>query len=67
LACVVVVVFASPSPPPRRARAARARLGTDFDWTRIAAATAAVYAAAPHGGPRELGRPKIPTGNAFGR
>ena len=45
----------------------RRRLATDFDWTRIAAATAAVYLAARAGGPVELGRPKIPTGNAFGR
>jgi glycogen synthase len=38
----------------------------DFDWSHIAAGTAAVYAAARAGGPVELGRPKIPTGNAFG-
>jgi glycogen(starch) synthase len=38
----------------------------DFDWSRIAAGTAAVYAEAVPGGPREIERPKIPTGNAFG-
>ncbi|WP_199439209.1 glycosyltransferase family 4 protein [Umezawaea beigongshangensis] len=49
----------------RRARAARARLATDFDWARIAAGTAEVYARTA---PRErppLPRPKIPTGNVF--
>ncbi|HVV09906.1 glycosyltransferase family 4 protein [Amycolatopsis sp.] len=49
----------------RRARTARARLSVDFDWARIAEATAEVYRrarAADHG---ELARPKIPTGNAF--
>ncbi|HEY0637316.1 MAG TPA: glycosyltransferase family 1 protein, partial [Pseudonocardiaceae bacterium] len=51
----------------RRAAAARARLGTDFDWDDIAAATARVYAGATAGPERPLGRPKIPTGNAFGR
>ncbi|MFI9815696.1 glycosyltransferase family 4 protein [Saccharothrix variisporea] len=49
----------------RRAKAAKARLATDFDWTRIARDTAAVYerAAVHDHGP--LGRPKIATGNAF--
>ncbi|GAA0263231.1 glycosyltransferase family 4 protein [Saccharothrix mutabilis subsp. mutabilis] len=49
----------------RRAKAAKARLATDFDWTRIARDTAAVYdrAAVREHGP--LGRPKIATGNAF--
>ena len=60
-------VLDDPDAARRRARAARARLATDFDWARIAAATAAVYAGARPGGPVELGRPKIPTGNAFGR
>jgi glycogen synthase len=62
----VGVVLADPRAAARRARAARARLGVDFDWTHIAAGTAAVSAAARAGGPVELGRPKIPTGNAFG-
>jgi glycogen(starch) synthase len=49
----------------RRARTARARLAEDFDWARIAEATAQVYRRARVGEPGELGRPKIPTGNAF--
>jgi glycogen(starch) synthase len=67
LAGAVGRVLDDPDAARRRARAAGARLTTDFDWTRIAAATAAVYAGARTGGPVELGRPKIPTGNAFGR
>ena len=66
LAAAVGRVLADPRGAARRARAARERLATDFDWSRIAAETAAVYAAAPNGGPVELGRPKIPTGNVFG-
>jgi len=49
----------------RRARTARSRLAADFDWARIAAATAEVYRRARLGEQSELGRPKIPTGNAF--
>ncbi|MBW4716545.1 glycosyltransferase family 4 protein [Saccharothrix obliqua] len=49
----------------RRAKAAKARLATDFDWSRIASGTAAVYRSAVAGEHRPLGRPKIPTGNAF--
>ena len=49
----------------QRARTARARLGADFDWGRIAEATAEVYRRARAGGQTELPRPKIPTGNAF--
>jgi glycogen synthase len=60
-------VLSDPVAAHVRARAARERLAADFDWTAIAVGTAAVYAAAPVGGPRELGRPKIPTGNVFGR
>jgi len=37
----------------------------DFDWRRIAAGTAALYAEARSSGSTGLGRPKIPTGNAF--
>jgi glycogen(starch) synthase len=66
LARAVGVVLADPRAAARRARAARARLGVDFDWTHIAVGTAVVYAVARAGGPVELGRPKIPTGNAFG-
>ena len=67
LAAAVTGVLADPAAARGRARAAAARLRTDFDWARIAAATAALYAAARPGGPAELGRPKIPTGNLFGR
>ena len=67
LARAVGSVLADPAAARRRARAARTRLGAEFDWTRIAAATAEVYARTPAGGPRELARPKIPTGNVFGR
>ncbi|MDT7726028.1 MAG: glycogen synthase [Actinomycetota bacterium] len=49
----------------RRAAAAQARLAADFDWGRIAEATAEVYRRARVGEPVELGRPKIATGNAF--
>lgn len=48
-----------------RASAARARLSDDFDWARIAETTAEVYRRARPAGPRQLGRPKIATGNAF--
>ncbi len=67
LAAAVDVVLADPAAARRRARAARARLREEFDWARIAAGTAEVYARAVPGGPRELTRPKIPSGNAFGR
>ena len=60
-------MLADPRAAARRARAARDRLAVDFCWTRIAEETAAVYATAESGGPAELGRPKIPTGNVFGR
>jgi glycogen synthase len=49
----------------RRARAAKSRLATDFDWTKIAEDTAAVYRSAVVRDHLPLGRPKIPTGNAF--
>jgi glycogen(starch) synthase len=67
LATAVGAVLADPAAAARRARAARKRLGSAFEWSRIAADTASVYAAATSGGPAELGRPKIPTGNIFGR
>ncbi|HEY0814200.1 MAG TPA: glycosyltransferase family 4 protein [Pseudonocardia sp.] len=66
LAAAVGRVLVDPAGAARRAQAARARLATDFDWDQIAAETAAVYASAPCGGPVELGRPKIATGNVFG-
>lgn len=49
----------------RRARTARARLAEDFDWAHIAQATAEVYRRARTDEHTDLGRPKIPTGNAF--
>ncbi|RSM83169.1 glycosyltransferase family 1 protein [Kibdelosporangium aridum] len=58
-------VLDDPAAARRRARAAKARLSTDFDWARIAAATAEVYHAARVGDRGPLGRPKIATGNAF--
>jgi glycogen(starch) synthase len=63
----VCEVLDSPSAARSRARSARARLGTDFDWSTIAASTATLYAAARRHGPLALARPKIPSGNAFGR
>ncbi len=67
LAAAVRRVLDDPAAATRRAAAARARLGREFRWSRIAAETAALYAGAVAGGPRELPRPKIPTGNVFGR
>lgn len=67
LARAVGAVLADPRAAARRAAAARADLSRDFDWARIAEGTARVYATAPAGGPVELVRPKIPTGNVFGR
>ncbi|NMO91230.1 glycosyltransferase family 4 protein [Actinomycetospora sp. TBRC 11914] len=68
--CAVAVVAAldDPAAAHRRALAARDRLDTDFAWPAIAADTAALYARTRR---REAtvppGRPKIPTGNVFGR
>ncbi len=67
LAAAVGAVLADPGAAARRAARARAALEVDFDWRRIAADTAAAYAEARAGGAVELGRPKIPTGNALGR
>jgi glycogen(starch) synthase len=65
LGCAVETVLDDKSAAARRASAAQARLSADFDWSRIAEATASVYRRARFGEPVELGRPKIPTGNAF--
>jgi len=63
----VHTVLRDPVAARARARAARARLDTDFDWDDITAATARLYARARRRHPASvLGRPKIPTGNAFG-
>ncbi|WP_020671066.1 glycosyltransferase family 4 protein [Amycolatopsis nigrescens] len=65
LSTAVDAVLTDKRAAARRARAARARLAVDFDWSRIAEATAEVYRRARLGEPEELGRPKIATGNAF--
>ncbi|WP_367136091.1 glycosyltransferase family 4 protein [Saccharothrix sp. HUAS TT1] len=65
LATAVRSVLADRPSATRRARAAKARLVTDFDWSSIATDTAAVYRAATVRAHPALGRPKIPTGNAF--
>lgn len=67
IADAVSHALAEPAAAARRARAAKARLRRDFDWSRIAADTANIYAGAPNHGPRTLVRPKIPTGNVLGR
>lgn len=61
----VRTVLADPAAAARRARAAKARLALEFDWTRIAEATASVYRCATVRTHPVLGRPKIATGNAF--
>jgi glycogen(starch) synthase len=66
IARAVRTVLADPASARTRARAAHARLRTEFDWTRITAATAAVYASARRRPLEPIGKPKIPTGNAFG-
>jgi glycogen(starch) synthase len=66
LARAVRTVLDGPLPARRRAATARRRLGTDFDWNTIATGTAQLYTRARHRAPVPLGRPKIPTGNAFG-
>ena len=66
IATAVRAVLDDPKAAQTRARAARARLRTEFDWDQIAAATARVYATARRRRIDPIGRPKIPTGNAFG-
>jgi len=65
LTAAVRGVLDDPAAAQRRARAAKARLGTDFDWGRIAAGTVDVYRQARIRDHGVLGRPKIATGNAF--
>lgn len=67
IARAVTAVLDDPAAAARRAIQARSRLGAAFDWTAIAAETATIYAAARAGRPVQFGRPKIPTGNVFGR
>ncbi|WP_028924748.1 glycosyltransferase family 4 protein [Pseudonocardia acaciae] len=66
IAAAVGAVLDDPSAAQVRARAARARLRTEFDWDRITESTAAVYATARRRPVEPIGKPKIPTGNAFG-
>ena len=66
IAAAVRAVLDDPAAAQTRARAARARLRTEFDWDQITAATLGVYAGARRGRVDPIGRPKIPTGNAFG-
>jgi glycogen(starch) synthase len=66
IAAAVRRVLDDPEAAARRAKTARGRLRTEFDWSTIAEATAAAYRQATAGGPQQLGRPKIATGNAFG-
>jgi glycogen synthase len=65
IAAAVSAVLRDPAAAASRARVARARLRSDFDWDRIASATADVYAAAVPRRTAPIPRPKIPTGNAF--
>ncbi|MFC4004708.1 glycosyltransferase family 4 protein [Prauserella oleivorans] len=65
IASAVDTVLADADAAGRRAQAAQSRLAADFDWARIAAATAEVYRRTRPRGPQEFGRPKIATGNAF--
>ncbi|MBC6448933.1 glycosyltransferase family 4 protein [Actinokineospora xionganensis] len=65
IATAVRRVLDDPASAKRRARMAKARLAVDFDWNRIAEQTAEVYARAETAAPRQLGRPKIASGNAF--
>ena len=66
IAAAVRAVLDDPAAAQTRAKAARARLRTEFDWDQITAATADVYAATRRSRVEPIGRPKIPTGNAFG-
>lgn len=66
ISAAVRAVLDDPAAAQTRARAARARLRTEFDWDQITAATLGVYAGARRGRVDPIGRPKIPTGNAFG-
>jgi glycogen(starch) synthase len=65
LAACVRAVLNDPAAADRRARRAKSRLTEDFDWHKIAAATADVYRAATVRDHPPLGRPKIASGNAF--
>ncbi|GAA5159123.1 glycosyltransferase family 4 protein [Pseudonocardia eucalypti] len=66
IAEAVRTVLDDPAAAAARARTAHARLRTDFDWSRITEATVAVYTATRPRPRDPIGKPKIPTGNAFG-
>jgi len=66
IATAVSAVLSDPAAARARAAAARDRLGAEFDWKRITAESVDVYAGARVRPAVVLGRPKIPTGNAFG-
>jgi glycogen(starch) synthase len=67
-AAAVIAALDDPDAAARRAETARARLATDFAWPAIAADTTALYTRTLRRDPRPApGRPKIPTGNVFGR
>ncbi|HET9143080.1 glycosyltransferase family 4 protein [Actinophytocola sp.] len=65
LAEAVRAVLDDPVAADRRARRAKARRAEDFDWRKIAAATAEVYRRTEVRDIPPLGRPKIASGNAF--
>ncbi|HEY8373295.1 MAG TPA: glycosyltransferase family 4 protein [Pseudonocardiaceae bacterium] len=67
LAAAVRAVLDDPRAADRRARAARERLSTHFNWELIAADTARLYANTTRRPHEPLPRPKIPSGNIFGR
>ncbi|GLZ55897.1 glycosyltransferase family 4 protein [Actinomycetospora sp. NBRC 106378] len=66
-AAAVVAALDDPEASRRRAATARERLDTDFAWPTIAADTAALYRATRRRESVSLERPKIPSGNVFGR
>ncbi|HEY2224610.1 glycosyltransferase family 4 protein [Actinomycetospora sp.] len=67
-AAAVIAALDAPGAAHRRAVTARERLASDFAWPAIAADTAALYGRVRRRAPGPPpGRPKIPTGNVFGR
>ncbi|WP_026426144.1 glycosyltransferase family 4 protein [Actinokineospora inagensis] len=65
IATAIRQVLNDPTSARKRARTAKTRLTNVFDWAKIAKETTTIYRTAtikPH---PPLGRPKIPTGNAF--
>lgn len=60
LTAAVQAVLDDPGAAEVRAAQAKRRLGTDFNWAKIAAGTAEVYARAHRRPPSPLARPTIP-------